>query len=84
MDPNRKCSIWFHFAELDESMLSVGQKLFDILVNGNVILEHVDVIQMSRDAYTALVLNDAAFVNTNYLTIILQLKKGSFSKINCI
>ncbi|CAN0911092.1 Receptor-like protein 4 [Linum grandiflorum] len=68
VEPNRKYSIWLHFAEIDARVSDVGERVFDILVNGDVVFEDVDVIKMSGGMYTALVLNTTVAVSGRSLT----------------
>ncbi|XP_012091645.1 receptor-like protein 4 isoform X2 [Jatropha curcas] len=84
VDPNRNYSIWLHFAEIDVSVTGVGKRVFDILVNGNIVFQGVDVSKMSGDRYTALVLNKTVTVNGRTLTITLHPKEGSHAIINAI
>lgn len=84
VDPNKNYSIWLHFAEIDVSITGVGKRVFDILINGNVVFEGVDVAKMSGDRYTALVLNTTVTVNGRTLTITLHPKEGNHAIINAI
>ncbi|XP_023520048.1 probable LRR receptor-like serine/threonine-protein kinase At1g07560 [Cucurbita pepo subsp. pepo] len=84
VDPNRNYSIWFHFAEIDGSIRNVGERIFDILINGNVEFQDVDILKLSGGPYTALVLNRTVAVNGRTLTITLQPKEGSHAIINAI
>lgn len=84
VDPNRNYSIWLHFAEIDNTITGVGQRVFDILINGNIAFEGVDVVKMSGDHYTALVLNTTVAVNGRTLTVTLHPKGGSHAIINAI
>lgn len=84
VDPNRNYSIWLHFAEIDNTITGVGQRVFDILINGNIAFEGVDVVKMSGDRYTALVLNTTVAVNGRTLTVTLHPKGGSHAIINAI
>lgn len=84
VDPNRNYSIWLHFAEIDTSISNAGQRVFDIQINGDVEFENVDIIKMSGDRYTALVLNTTVAVNGRSLTITLHPKKGGHAIINAI
>ncbi|KAF9683596.1 hypothetical protein SADUNF_Sadunf04G0030300 [Salix dunnii] len=84
VEPNRNYSIWLHFAEIDSSVTAAGQRVFDILINGDVTFEEVDIVKMSGDRYTALVLNTTVAVNGRTLTIGLHPKKGSHAIINAI
>ncbi|KAF2303296.1 hypothetical protein GH714_016448 [Hevea brasiliensis] len=47
VDPHKNYSIWLHFAEIDVSVTDVGQRIFDILINGDVIFDEVDITKMS-------------------------------------
>ncbi|KAG6573283.1 Receptor-like protein 4, partial [Cucurbita argyrosperma subsp. sororia] len=84
VDPNRNYSIWFHFAEIDASIKNVGQRIFNILINGNVEFEDVDILKLSGGHYTALVLNTTVAVNGRTLTITFQPREGSHAIINAI
>ncbi|XAR66488.1 Non-specific serine/threonine protein kinase [Bertholletia excelsa] len=76
VDPNRKYSIWLHFAEIDPSITDVGQRAFDIIINDDVAFQDVDIVSMSGGVYSALVLNKTVAVNGRTLTIILHPTKG--------
>lgn len=84
VDPNRNYSIWLHFAEIDASITSAGQRVFDILINGDTAFEGVDVVKMSGGRYTALVLNKTVTVNGRSLTITLHPRGDSHAIINAI
>lgn len=84
VDPNRNYSIWLHFAEIDSSVTAAGKRVFDILINGVVAFEDVDIVKMSGDRYTALVLNTTVTVSGRTLTISLRPKEGSHAIINAI
>ncbi|KAG6638690.1 receptor-like protein 4 [Carya illinoinensis] len=76
VEPNGNYSIWLHFAEIDSSVTKVGQRVFNILINGDVVFEDVDIIKMSGGRYTALVLNTTVAINGRTLTITLHPKEG--------
>lgn len=84
VNPNRNYSIWLHFAEIDNVVTEKGKRVFDILINGDIEFEDVDVIGMSGDRYTALVLNKTVTVNGRTLTITLHPKIGLHAIINAI
>lgn len=84
VDPNRNYSIWFHFAEIDGSIRNVGQRIFDILINGDVAFPDVDILKLTGGQHTALVLNRTVAVSGRTLTITLQPKEGSHAIINAI
>ncbi|XP_047325054.1 receptor-like protein 4 [Impatiens glandulifera] len=76
VDPNRKYSIWLHFAEIDSSITGVGQRVFDILINGDVAFQDIDIVNMTGNLNSALVLNKTIAVNGRSLTITLHPSKG--------
>ncbi|KAI4342991.1 hypothetical protein MLD38_027547 [Melastoma candidum] len=84
VDSNKNYSIWLHFAEIDSLITGAGQRVFDILINGNVMFQDVDIVKLSGDQYTALVMNTTVSVSGRTLTITLQPKAGSVSLINGI
>ena len=84
VDPNRNYSIWLHFAEIDQSVTGVGQRIFDILINGDIAFKNVDIVKMSGGLFTALVLNTTVAVNGRTLTITMQPTKGNHAIISAI
>ncbi|KAL6992526.1 Receptor-like protein 4 [Sarracenia purpurea var. burkii] len=76
VDPNRKYSIWLHFAEIDPSVNGAGRRLFNILINDDIAFQDVDIVGISGDLYTALVLNKTVSVNGKTLKITLYPTKG--------
>lgn len=76
VDPNKNYSIWLHFAEIDPSINSEGQRVFNILINGDVAIKEVDIIRATGEKYAALVLNKTVAVNGRTLTITIQHVKG--------
>ena len=84
MEPNSNYSVWLHFAEIDPSISKAGQRLFDVLINGDVAFKAVDVVSMSGGVDTALVLNTTVAVDGRTLTISLHPINGSHAIINAI
>ncbi|KAJ4981906.1 hypothetical protein NE237_032743 [Protea cynaroides] len=84
VDPTRNYSIWLHFAEIDPRIQGEGQRVFDILINGDIAFKDVDIIQLSGDTYAALLLNKTIAVNGRTLTITLHPTKGNHAIINAI
>ncbi|KAM5588169.1 receptor-like protein 4 [Rosa sericea] len=84
VDPNRNYSIWLHFAEIDPAITGVGQRVFDVIINGDIAFEEVDVVKLSGDRYSALVLNTTVPVNGRSLTITLRPTKGDHAIICAI
>ncbi|PKI50388.1 hypothetical protein CRG98_029216 [Punica granatum] len=84
VDPNKNYSVWLHFAEIDSSVREAGQRVFDILINGDTVFQSVDIVKLSGDRYAALVLNTTIAVSGRTLTITLQPKEGNIAIINAI
>lgn len=76
VEPNRNYSIWLHFAEIDSSITGAAQRVFNILMNGDVVFQDIDIVNLSGDIYTAVVLNKTIAVNGRTLTISLSPIKG--------
>ncbi|KAI6703726.1 hypothetical protein NL676_012862 [Syzygium grande] len=84
VDPNSNYSVWLHFAEIDASVTGAGQRVFDVLINGDTVFQSVDIIQRSGDRCAALVLNTTVAVSGRTLTIRLLPKEGNIAIINAI
>nr|XP_043623896.1 receptor-like protein 4 [Erigeron canadensis] len=84
VDPNRNYSIWLHFAEIDPLVTGEGQRVFEILINGDILFEEIDIVKMSGGINSALVLNTTVAVSGRSLTITLQPVKGSHTIISAI
>lgn len=84
VDPNRNYSVWLHFAEIDPSVNQVGQRIFDIVINGDIKFQDVDIVNMTGDIHSALVLNTTVAVNGRSLAITLHPTKGSHAIVSAI
>ncbi|KAI3986755.1 hypothetical protein MKX01_014293, partial [Papaver californicum] len=84
VEPNKKFSVWLHFAEIDQQVTGVGQRVFDVLINGDVAFKDVDITKTSGDLFTALVLNKTVVVSGRSLTITLHPTKAIHAIINAI
>uniref|UniRef100_A0A7N0TK30 Malectin-like domain-containing protein n=1 Tax=Kalanchoe fedtschenkoi TaxID=63787 RepID=A0A7N0TK30_KALFE len=69
VDPNKNYSVWLHFAEIDKSVTGVGQRVFDVIINGDIAFPDVDIVKLSGGLYTALVLNTTVPVSGRALDI---------------
>lgn len=76
VEPTRNYSIWLHFAEIDPSVTGAGQRVFDILINGDIVFRDVDIVSLAGGVNSALVLNTTYAVSGRGLTITFQNKKG--------
>ncbi|WOL10422.1 receptor-like protein kinase [Canna indica] len=84
VNPNKNYSVWLHFAEIDSNITGKGQRIFDILLNGDIAFENVDIIRMAGGSYAALVLNKTVEVTGRTLIITLRTISGSHALINAI
>ncbi|XP_074565406.1 receptor-like protein 4 [Curcuma longa] len=84
VNPNRNYSIWFHFSEIDPNITGGGQRVFDILINGDIVFENVDIFRRMGGNYAALVLNKTVEVTGRTLIITLRTIHGSHALINAI
>ncbi|XP_022720455.1 putative leucine-rich repeat receptor-like serine/threonine-protein kinase At2g14440 isoform X1 [Durio zibethinus] len=84
VDPNKNYSLWLHFAEIDATITGAGQRVFDVLINGDTVFQDIDVVEMSGDRYTALVLNTTVALSGRTLTITLRPKNGNHAILNAI
>ena len=82
--PNKNYSVWLHFAEIDNGVTAEEQRVFDVLINGDTAFKDVDIIRMTGERFTALVLNKTVAVSGTTLKIILQPVKGTRSIISAI
>jgi hypothetical protein len=82
--PNKNYSVWLHFAEIDNGVTAEEQRVFDVLINGDTAFKDVDIIRMTGERFTALVLNKTVAVSGTTLKIILQPVKGTCAIINAI
>ncbi|XP_076922017.1 receptor-like protein 4 [Bidens hawaiensis] len=84
VDPNRNYSIWLHFAEIDPSVTGEGQRVFDILINGDNEFKEIDIVKLSGGVNSALVLNKTIPISGRSLTVTLDPVKGSHTIISAI
>lgn len=84
IDPSRNYSVWLHFAEIDPSVTAAGQRVFNVLINGDVVFRDVDIVKMTGAVNTALVLNTTVPVSGRGLAITLHPTKGNHAIINAI
>ncbi|KAF8669510.1 hypothetical protein HU200_051313 [Digitaria exilis] len=82
--PNKNYSVWLHFAEIDNGVTAEEQRVFDVLINGDTAFKGIDIIRMTGERFTALVLNKTVAVSGTTLKIILQPVEGTRAIINAI
>jgi hypothetical protein len=69
--PNKNCSVWLHFAEIDNAVTAEEQSVFNVLINGDTAFKDVDIVRVTGERFTALVLNKTVAVSRATLKIIL-------------
>ncbi|KAJ7522348.1 hypothetical protein O6H91_18G007400 [Diphasiastrum complanatum] len=69
IEPNQNYSIWLHFAEISDVIVSKEQRVFDILVNDRLIFTDIDIISLAGGPFTALVLNKTVLVEGRTLNL---------------
>ncbi|KAI3456239.1 hypothetical protein Pfo_012902 [Paulownia fortunei] len=84
VEPTRNYSLWLHFAEIDPSVTGAGERVFDILINGDIAFRDVDIVSMTGGINSALVLNTTVAVSGRSLTVTLHPTKGNHAIINAI
>ncbi|KAL8468069.1 hypothetical protein ACS0TY_031355 [Phlomoides rotata] len=84
VEPTRNYSLWLHFAEIVPSVTEAGQRVFDILINGDNVKSDFDIVSMAGGVNSAYVLNTTVSVSGRSLTITLKPKKGNYAIISAI
>ncbi|XP_042469985.1 receptor-like protein 4 isoform X1 [Zingiber officinale] len=84
LDPNNNYSLWLHFCEIDPGITKEQQRVFDIVINGDVAFESVDIISMAGGSHVALVLNKTVQMSGRTLTVELRCADGSHAIISAI
>ncbi|XP_068656531.1 receptor-like protein 4 [Aristolochia californica] len=84
VEPNKNYSIWLHFAEIDQGITKKGQRIFDILINGDIAFKDVDIIGATGEPYSALVLNKTVAVKGRTLTITMHPTRGNHAIVSAI
>ncbi|KAH6790350.1 receptor like protein 4 [Perilla frutescens var. frutescens] len=84
VEPSRNYSLWLHFAEIGPSVTGAGQRVFNVLINGDIKFQDVDIVSMAGGVNSALVLNTTYTVSGRSLTITLKPTKGTHALISAI
>lgn len=84
VDPGRNYSVWLHFAEIDPSVTSEKQRVFDVIINGDIVFHDIDIVSMAGGVNSALVLNASVVVSGRTLTCTLHPTKGNHAIISAI
>lgn len=76
VEPNQNYSIWFYFAEIDPLITGKEQRIFDILVNGNLIFSEVDIIGKAGSPHAGVILNAFLPIDGKFLTLKFNPRRG--------
>ncbi|KAL5677982.1 hypothetical protein ACJX0J_014113, partial [Zea mays] len=57
--------VWLHFAEIDNAVTAEEQSVFNVLINGDTAFKDVDIVRVTGERFTALVLNKTVAVRTH-------------------
>ena len=82
--PNKNYSVWLHFAEIENGITAEEQRIFDVLINGDTAFKDIDIIRMTGERFTALVLNKTIAVSGTTLQITLQPVEGTRAIVSAI
>uniref|UniRef100_A0ACD5U7S0 Uncharacterized protein n=1 Tax=Avena sativa TaxID=4498 RepID=A0ACD5U7S0_AVESA len=82
--PNKNYSVWLHFAEIENGITGEEQRVFDVLINGDTAFKDIDIIRMTGERFTALVLNKTVAVSGTTLKITLQPVEGARAIVSAI
>lgn len=63
-DANKSYNIWLYFSEIDPDITSVGQRIFDVVINSDIIFQNVDVVHLTRGTYTTIAINEKSLTMT--------------------
>lgn len=84
VEPNSKYSIWLHFAEIEDGVRSAGQRVFDVLINGQLLVSKVDIVRMAGGAFAAVVLNRTVAIDGRTLMLSFKPQRQSTAMVNAI
>jgi hypothetical protein len=82
--PNKNYSVWLHFAEIENGITAEEQRVFDVLINGDTAFKDIDIVRMTGERFTALVLNKTVAVSGTTLKITLQPLEGTRAIVSAI
>lgn len=84
VEPNANYSVWLHFAEIEDGVISPGQRVFDVLVNGQPFLPNVDIVGIARGPFAAIVLHRTVSVDGRTLTLSFRPNSQKSALVNAI
>ncbi|VAH29835.1 unnamed protein product [Triticum turgidum subsp. durum] len=70
--------------EIDNGITAEEQRVFDVLINGDTAFKDLDIIRMTGERFTALVLNKTVAVSGTTLKITLQPVEGTHAIVSAI
>ena len=78
VESGKDYSIWIYLAEI-QALIAPGNRVFDVLVNGQKIFANVDIVAMAPGAFTALILNATVTVEGRILTLMFNPINGNIA-----
>lgn len=84
VEPNANYSVWLHFAEIEDGVSSPGQRVFDVLINGQLLVSNVDIVGMAGGPFTAVVLNRTVPIDGRTLILSFRPQQQSIAMVNAI
>ncbi|KAG0615556.1 hypothetical protein M758_5G050700 [Ceratodon purpureus] len=78
VESNLQYSVWIYLAEL-ATFTAPTDRVFDIVVNGQKVFPAVDIMEMAKGSYSALILNATLLVEGKTLTISFNPIKGNIA-----
>jgi hypothetical protein len=76
VQPNQTYSLWLHFAEIQPGV-AAGMRVFDVMVNDQLLFPGVDVVGTAGAPFTALILNKTVTADSGTLTLSFYPRIGS-------
>ncbi|KAF7008303.1 hypothetical protein CFC21_023086 [Triticum aestivum] len=74
----------FYPQKIDNGITAEEQRVFDVLINGDTAFKDIDIIRMTGERFTALVLNKTVAVSGTTLKITLQPVEGTHAIVSAI
>lgn len=76
VQPNQNYSVWLHFAEIHPWITGPNMRVFDVMANGALLFQGIDIVKIVGEPFRALTLNKTVMVTSSNLTISFVAVKG--------
>nr|PNR27101.1 hypothetical protein PHYPA_030582 [Physcomitrium patens] len=76
VQPNQNYSVWLHFAEIHPWITGPNMRVFDVMANGALLFQGIDIVKIVGEPFKALTLNKTVMVTSSNLTISFVAVKG--------